>query len=905
LIAEDFLDRSGGYKAEVDTILGAIKQIESGGNYNAKARDEGSGAYQFMPETWSKWTKEYTTETQGKPKLMKMTPENQDAVARWKVEKLVGEGYEPKQIAAIWNSGGPDTHHPDGRPKKGVNKYGVAYDVPGHVAKFDAAYGKLKGSGQSQAMSAEAFLDAGNPSQAAPIQTAGLEQPQPSQASRGIMDFFSPGEAYAADLPKAGQMDAATFLDGQTPKNEVYGQFPLLPDAPGATVQQPAAQQPPGQGGIIEAEMPDGTVLEFPAGTQREVIDRAAKQYIRTSKTVPLDQAVDKKTGVSAKVRSLIAGGKPEDQLATLRKFYPDAQPYGDDNFVFTNPKTGRATLANPKGFDIGDVAEYERAGWEVVGGGIGGSIGAAGGPAAPLTVPLGIGLGAGIGGLAHDIKQKLFGRVDSRTAPEVLGDAATDVAINAAVPPVLDKATDVVKGVGGKIVKPFKNTVAGASPQQLYQDFTEAGIRPSAGAVSGNKGVQMVEKALSDFPTSASIMQESAEQTTKEASKYADTVAGKFGKVSTPEEAGRTIQEAAKGAVNRFKARAEKLYDDLYNHLSPDTKVAVSNTKKMLDDEIKAYSDTPNLAQRFNKGIMSTAGDLAKDSADGTIPFKTLQRLRSDVGDKLGDAVTAVDDLSRGQLKKLYGALSADIEAAAKAAGPDAAKAFERANRYYRMNRSLNINVVDKVLKQGTTEQAFNFAMGAAKNGGSRLRALRRNFSTEAWDEVAGTVLGRMGRANPGGQNVAGDAFSVSTFLTNWNKLSPGAKEALFGGARYKGLQPELDRLTRIVGSLKKVEGMANSSKTGGTIGTWSTLMASIGGIKTFGTAVAAPFLTAKAITNPRFVKWLGTGAQIAKTGNQNRMSGHIARLAVIAKAEPAIKEEMDQLQGMLFEGE
>jgi hypothetical protein len=60
----------------------------------------------------------------------------EDAVTKNEVLGYVNQGYSPKQIASIWNSG-----HPDWEGRKGYNKKsGEYYDTPAHVAKFELAY---------------------------------------------------------------------------------------------------------------------------------------------------------------------------------------------------------------------------------------------------------------------------------------------------------------------------------------------------------------------------------------------------------------------------------------------------------------------------------------------------------------------------------------------------------------------------------------------------------------------------------------------------------------------------------------------------------------------------------------------------------------------------------------------
>jgi len=110
-------------KNSAQQIAAAIKQVESGGNYNAKGASTEGGAYQFMPATWKSWAKQYLG-NENAP----MTPANQDKVALSKINDLLKQGYGAKEIALIWNGGQPIV-------KKGVNKYGVPYDSGAYANK--------------------------------------------------------------------------------------------------------------------------------------------------------------------------------------------------------------------------------------------------------------------------------------------------------------------------------------------------------------------------------------------------------------------------------------------------------------------------------------------------------------------------------------------------------------------------------------------------------------------------------------------------------------------------------------------------------------------------------------------------------------------------------------------------
>lgn len=171
--------------SDVERILGAIRQIESGGNYNVVAKDTGRGAYQFMPSTWQEESSKYARASGLGDAPLPMTPENQDAVARSMVTNYLAQGYSPKEIASIWNSG-----HSDWTGRVGVNKWGVKYDVPAHVAKFEKAYQNLGGSTTAPQRRYNMLLDA-------------------------LARLLSPSEAEAAEIPGADHSAGDITFDPQ------------------------------------------------------------------------------------------------------------------------------------------------------------------------------------------------------------------------------------------------------------------------------------------------------------------------------------------------------------------------------------------------------------------------------------------------------------------------------------------------------------------------------------------------------------------------------------------------------------------------------------------------------------------------------------------------------------------
>lgn len=113
-------------QARIGKLMYAIREVESGNNYEMRGSSTEYGAYQFTRATWRMYSYLYFD------RLLPMTKEYQDSVAYLKVKNLVYAGFSDLEIASIWNCGKPDW-----RGRKGVNRHGVRYDVPNHVRKIE------------------------------------------------------------------------------------------------------------------------------------------------------------------------------------------------------------------------------------------------------------------------------------------------------------------------------------------------------------------------------------------------------------------------------------------------------------------------------------------------------------------------------------------------------------------------------------------------------------------------------------------------------------------------------------------------------------------------------------------------------------------------------------------------
>lgn len=133
-----------GLDPQAVNLARAIRQTETGGNFQAQGKSGEYGAYQFLPSTWQEEAPKYGVNVP----LDQATPEQQNEVAYKRIKRLKDQGYNVGQIASMWNSGSPSWEG-----NVGVNKQGVAYNTPDYVNKVNRSYQSLKQQSQQSTVS--------------------------------------------------------------------------------------------------------------------------------------------------------------------------------------------------------------------------------------------------------------------------------------------------------------------------------------------------------------------------------------------------------------------------------------------------------------------------------------------------------------------------------------------------------------------------------------------------------------------------------------------------------------------------------------------------------------------------------------------------------------------------------
>jgi hypothetical protein len=332
-----------------------------------------------------------------------------------------------------------------------------------------------------------------------------------------------------------------------------------------------------------------------------------------------------------------------------------------------------------------------------------------------------------------------------------------------------------------------------------------------------------------------------------------------------------------------------------------------MSGVRKAMVDTAESFPSNPALGQSLGNPTLQKWAQNLTDEAGNAKPlfFNEAQRLRSEIGKRLGDPVIA-SDISRRELKMVYGAISDAMENSLKEAGATKAlQSFRRAGQYHAARLKRIDQVVEPILNQ-KAEGIVNKIGTMLKNDAKGTLALRRSMPSDEWGDVAAHFFSQLGKETPTFQDELGQGFSIPKFLTDFNKLreNPTAFNFAFGGTKYAGLHNTYKDLATIADALKQSRKIANFSRSGytqGLIGLGGLLLTSPMMVVK---GVAANTLFAKAMSSPTWARWmLKTGKIINRglrgggLGAEKLMQAHVERLPAIATANGDISDAVNAL--------
>ena len=419
--------------------------------------------------------------------------------------------------------------------------------------------------------------------------------------------------------------------------------------------------------------------------------------------------------------------------------------------------------------------------------------------------------------------------------------------------------------------------------------DAQASGIPITAGQATGSRVLQQVEGASSKMFGGGAIKataEQQADALGNRVSGIVDNLAP-GGDVS-PAGAGTAINKGATQTAANMRSAEQAAYDKVDSLVPPQTPVSVKNATAVLD---KLAAPTPG-AEATTGALVSSKiaqmrDNLAADAEKngGQIPYDAVKQLRSAVGANIDHGFAPSDPATNGAFKQVYKGLSDDMEAAASSVSPQAKQAAADASALYKTNSTRREFLDTVVNKAGGPEAVYQAATNGTKNGATKIDGFMQSLDPGQQNLVRATVLDRLGKAPAGMQNAAGDTFNPSTYLTNWAKLDPAAKDSLFGAAGSKDLRDGLDSLANTMSTIRNSTVFKNPSGTGEAVGHglglaaileggWKTLEGHPGTLAAAGGAIAGNAILSRALTNPKTVAWLAQTAKMPTSALPNAIN-------------------------------
>lgn len=447
----------------------------------------------------------------------------------------------------------------------------------------------------------------------------------------------------------------------------------------------------------------------------------------------------------------------------------------------------------------------------------------------------------------------------------------------------------------------------------ERYKRAVDAGMAPDAATVAGSGGLAQLEATSRRLPGGGSIGDEAAAARAAGVQKRVGTIASDLvpGGGVGAERAGGAVVAGAEGAIDNFRQTQKSLYTKVDALVPPATPIGVSRFAAKLQqmgaqipgaEELSKHVTSPKVSA-MHQDLQAT---LSSNNA-ASIPYSAASALRSRIGEMF-EGGTLPEGITSTQAKAVYRALTEDIRGSLP---KPALQAWDRANRYTRLGHERIDTVYRPLLEKDTPEKALRAAFSGTKEGSSAFRKLMGALTPAQRDVVGSHVIENMGKAPASQQDAERGQFSLQTFLTNYSKLDPGARNALYPSPRTR---TDIETVAKALADIRMThKDTANAAGTGRAVshtgfygaGVTGVLIPALLGSPGVAAATAAGLggelvinrYAAKALVNPDFVKWLAEGTKRPEA-DQARYAARLLTIARNAK-DPEQREALGALYG------
>lgn len=453
------------------------------------------------------------------------------------------------------------------------------------------------------------------------------------------------------------------------------------------------------------------------------------------------------------------------------------------------------------------------------------------------------------------------------------------------------------------------------AATQRLARDFERTGVDPNLPALTQSRTAGTTAQVLRNMPAVGDLtIGRSIERMRRQTGERAAATAAEYGDALDPAQAGRIVQQAAqdwrrpfdravsvadaRGRPSRdigFQTKAEALFGEVDRLVPQDVFIPTPGTRAALEGISGKFASNPDLGATMQSALF--ARQLEALNNGKLLTYPELKMFRQYVGERIGQPSLGTD-IAQADWKRLYAGLSDDLEKFAQGASPEAGKAYQQANAFFRAGMQRAENALQPVADAGGWEGAYRQVVNAATTGGAadimKGWQVKRSMPAEQWNQVASSWVNKAGRIT----NADGtEGFSPALFLREYTKLSAAGKDLLFSGAGKSAQREMLDSLANVARAYQGVEKLANPS------GTARHLMgpAMTAGLLTDPASTIAAGLASSGtgilMSSPSFARWFVA----AKMKGRSGMARHAAELSALARQEPALADAYQSLQRAL----
>lgn len=482
--------------------------------------------------------------------------------------------------------------------------------------------------------------------------------------------------------------------------------------------------------------------------------------------------------------------------------------------------------------------------------------------------------------------------------------------AIGAVVAPIAGKIADVaisprqaLSDAGAAIGKALR-----VNPGKL-STFKQAGISPTVADISDSKVVKRAQNMLGDVPISSQVFDRAKnkvdEQVIKKLSEagYDPTLDRAVG--------GDITRTGIKSYIDRGRALFEKAYNKFeQENFKPGELTEAPSTIKTID-KILSRADTKEALDAYlgsqdksiiaklkalttasseKTGLLDAEGNPLKREVAPRLTFNDLRLLRTSVGKKLEDYTIGTSD--KAVLRELYGSMTADMRQKSTTKGPSIVEAFDRLNNNYAKFSTKIDDTLSEVLNKGESSEIFN-AVSRGLPLPERTTTIMRSLSGDKRMILRGALIRELGidRSVKGGSE-----FSPQRFSNKFLGLEKKAQDSLLFGmpAATK------DNFKKVVDSVRYTSETSLQGNPSGTARNALLLSTAVGAYQNpmiVIPTIASAGITAKMMTNPRFLSWLANSPK-GMTSNPAR---YIGLLSGIAASNNEISDDVNELRNSL----